>query len=373
MTRALFAVLCTPAILFGQLAERPVFVEARVLKPPTIATMSDGSFLVYEVHVTNFEQRELTWSGLEAMDATNGATLVALTDTALAREMTRVGASGSQVTLQNRPRLGPGQRAYVYLFLPLSSSQRPTALRHRLTMQDSTGSRTLVMRDVPVAPEAAPIGPPLKGGNWLAANGPGRVSGHRRALLPIGGAPAIAQRFAIDYVIMDSAGSTFKGDRLKNESYYAEGVDAIAVADGIVVATKDSIPENVPGPTSRAVPITLETVGGNHVILDIGGRFAFYAHLKPGSLRVKVGDRVRKGEVLGLVGNSGNSTEPHLHFHLADGNSPLGAEGIPYTHETLEVLGRCQSLAGGCTAGTAPAQTKRGVMPAQNELVRFPR
>jgi murein DD-endopeptidase MepM/ murein hydrolase activator NlpD len=122
---------------------------------------------------------------------------------------------------------------------------------------------------------------------------------------------------------------TFSGDRLKNESYFAYGADAIAVADGIVVATKDSIPQNIPGPTSRAVPITLETVGGNHVIIDIGGgRYAFYAHLQPGSLRVKVGDRVRRGQVVGLVGNSGNSTEPHLHFHIADGVSPLGSEGM---------------------------------------------
>ena len=81
---------------------------------------------------------------------------------------------------------------------------------------------------------------------------------------------------------------------------------------------KDGIPENVPGINSRAVPITLEMpLAGNHVILDIGGgRFAFYAHLQPGSLRVKLGDKVRRGQVLGLVGNSGNSTEPHLHFHI---------------------------------------------------------
>lgn len=239
-------------------------------------------------------------------------------------------------------------------------------------MTDSVGTRTIAMRDVPVTVEPAVIGPPLKGGNWLAGNGPSRASGHRRALLPISGAPAIAQRFAIDYVMINAEGKTFTGDRLKNESYGAEGVEAVAVADGIVVATKDSIPENIPGPASRAVPITLETVGGNHVILDIGsGRFAFYAHLQPGSLRVKIGDRVKKGATLGLVGNSGNSTEPHLHFHLSDGNSPLGSEGIPYVHETLDVVGRCTSIMVGCTVGTA--ETKRRVMPQANEIVRFPR
>lgn len=371
--RAPLALLAlAPAMAWGQLAERPLLIEARVLKPPTVATLNDGAFLVYELHVTNFEARELTWTGLDLLDGTSGATILSLADTALARDMTRLGATGSQVTLQNRPRLGAGQRAYVYLYAPLATGQRPTAIRHRLTMTDSVATRTIATREIPVTQEAAVIGAPLKGGNWLAGNGPARNSGHRRALIPINGAPAIAQRFAIDYVMINSVGSTYIGDRLKNESYGAEGVEALAVADGIVVATKDSIPENVPGPASRAVPITLETVGGNHVILDIGsGRYAFYAHLKPGTLRVKLGDRVKQGATLGLVGNSGNSTEPHLHFHLSDGNSPLGSEGIPYVHETLEVVGRCTSMMVGCTVGTT--ETKRRAMPQANEIVRFPR
>jgi murein DD-endopeptidase MepM/ murein hydrolase activator NlpD len=80
---------------------------------------------------------------------------------------------------------------------------------------------------------------------------------------------------------------------------------------------------------------------------------------------------VRKGQVIGLVGNSGNSTEPHLHFHLSDGTTPLGAEGIPYVHETLEVVGRCESMSGGCSVD-APS-VERGVMPFANEIVRFPK
>ena len=67
------------------------------------------------------------------------------------------------------------------------------------------------------------------------------------------------------------------------------------------------------------------------MILDLGGgKFAFYAHIQPGTLRVKTGDRVTRGQVLGLVGNSGNSTEPHLHFHISDSPLPLESEGLPY-------------------------------------------
>lgn len=371
MTRTLLCALAlTPVAALAQLAERPLLIEARVPKAPSIANGSEGAFLVYEVHVTNFEARELTWTGLEASDAATGAVLFSLVDSALAREISRPGATGTQVAPANRPRIAGGQRALVFLYFPLTGSARPSTIRHRLTMQDSVGTRTLVMADVPVAPEPSAIAPPLKGGNWLAGNGPARTSGHRRALIPIGGVPAIAQRFAIDFVMVDSTFKTHHGDALKNENYYAYGVDALAVGDGIVAARKDSIIENVPGITSRAVPITLETVGGNHVILDLGGgRFAFYAHLQPGSLRVKLGDRVRKGQVLGLVGNSGNSTEPHLHFHVADSKSPLGSEGVPYVFESLDILGRCQSIAGGCAVGAT--QTKQRVMPLQNEIVRF--
>ncbi|MBX3229059.1 MAG: M23 family metallopeptidase [Labilithrix sp.] len=108
------------------------------------------------------------------------------------------------------------------------------------------------------------------------------------------------------------------------------------IADGVVVETKDGIAENTPGRTAEAV--TLETVAGNHVVLDFGKkRFALYAHFKPGSVRVKVGDRVKRGQVLGLVGNTGNSTEPHLHVHVSDAASPLGAEGVPWAIDTFEV------------------------------------
>jgi murein DD-endopeptidase MepM/ murein hydrolase activator NlpD len=163
-------------------------------------------------------------------------------------------------------------------------------------------------------------------------------------------------------VRINADGKSFTGDAKDNKSYRAYGSDALAVADGTVTEVKDGIPENVPGINSRAVPITLETVGGNHVILDIGhGRYAFYAHLQPGSLKVKLGDHVKRGQVLGLVGNSGNSTEPHLHFHLSDANSPLGSEGIPYTLESFTTRLKGE---------TSSAQHKMEI-PTENEIVTF--
>jgi hypothetical protein len=278
--------------------------------------------------------------------------------------------------LLERARLNGGLRAVVFLWVPLDTRGAPGSLRHRLTISQGSGDsvRTHVIEGgrTPVIRDVAVIGPPLRGTGWLTGNGPDAQTGHRRALVPVEGTAAIAQRFAIDYVKMDTNGRRFTGDSLKNESYYAHGTDAIAVADGIVAAVKDGIPENIPGPASRAVPITLETVGGNFVILDIGqGRYAFYAHLRPGSLRVRVGDRVRKGQVLGLVGNSGNSTEPHLHFHLMDGTSPLGSEGIPYALETFDLVGTCRRMFSEC--GRSPAESRRREIPLANMVIAFPK
>jgi len=109
--------------------------------------------------------------------------------------------------------------------------------------------------------------------------------------------------------------------------------------------------------------MTLETIGGNYVILDLGeSRYALYGHLMPGSLRVKPGDRVRHGEVIGRLGNSGNSTGPHLHFHLSDRNQPLAAEGLPYVIDSWELM-------------RAPDRWERRTneIPMRDARVRFPR
>jgi hypothetical protein len=371
------AALTTFALTLGpelgaQTVDFPPPLEVRVPKPPTVARGEGQRILPYELHVTNLGAQPLTVLRIDVLDAGNGAVLQTLADSALARAISR---PALRLPSSERTRIGPGLRAIVYLWVPLANGSTPRAVRERLTVTgagaDSTTPKVLETTSVPVSTDVVVITPPLRGGVWLAANGPAAESGHRRAAIPVYAGMFIAQRFAIDWVKIDEQNKTFKGDSLKNSSYYAYGNDALAVADGVVTEVKDGIPENVPGITSRAVPITLETVGGNHVIVDLGqGRYAFYAHLQPGKIRVHVGDHVKRGQVLGLVGNSGNSTEPHLHFHISDASSPLGAEGLPYELESFEVVGKCQSLSGSCTR-TQPVARHRE-MPFANELVRFP-
>jgi murein DD-endopeptidase MepM/ murein hydrolase activator NlpD len=360
----------------------PPSIEFRVPKTPTIAVSDSGAFVAYELHVTNLTSMPMRLRRVEVLDADNRTVVVStLADTALLRAVARPAPA---IPVAQRLEIGAGLRAYVYLWIPVSRATAPTRLTHRLTLQRIAFDTTVVGKDtsivvlegttIPVEREAIVISPPVRG-EWAAFNGPSNASGHRRLVLALDGHVASGQRFAIDYLQVDSTGSSRHGDASDNKNYYAYGTELLAVADGIVVATKDSIPENVPG--GRAVPITLVTVGGNYVGIDVGkGRYALYAHVQPHSLRVKVGDRVKRGQVIALLGNSGNSTEPHVHFQIADGPTFLSSEGLPYALESFEVFGRCGIDNGPppaikCSRG-APVTVKNG-MPLQNELVRFPK
>jgi hypothetical protein len=245
----------------------------------------------------------------------------------------------------------------------------PEWLTHRIRFVQGTGHFEMETQPVRVGRDIAVIGPPLSGGEWVALNGPSNDSGHRRAMIKIDGRPWIAQRFAIDWVRFRDNGETSKGDKKDNKSYLAYGSEVLAVADAVVATVKDGIPENVPGENSRAVAMTIDTLGGDHVILDLGGgHFAFYAHLQPGSLRVKAGDHVTRGQVLALVGNSGNSTEPHLHFHVSDRNSPLASEGIPYALDAFDVQGKGLSWR---PVPGRPTESHANELPTENTVVRF--
>lgn len=148
-----------------------------------------------------------------------------------------------------------------------------------------------------------------------------------------------ARRYAIDWVKIES-GEMHSGRDKSTASYYGYGQEVLAVADGVIVTALDGMPDNVPGdvpPFELFAPVC--TLCGNHLVLGFGpGKFATYMHLQPRSLRVKKGDRVRRGQVLGLVGNSGESFLPHLHFHVTTEPDATG-QGLPYLIERFSIIG----------------------------------
>jgi hypothetical protein len=233
------------------------------------------------------------------------------------------------------PLLPPGGSAFLFLFLDFQGpASVPERLAATLTVEvDGVGatSQTILSEPVEVSrSEPIEISPPLRGAGWWTPNGPSNFSIHRRVTVTVDGQIWRPERFAVDWVRLGSNGATFDGDPLANASYFAYGAKLVAVSDARVVGILDGIPDNVP---NQPPVIELEpgTLPGNYVILQLDrDHFALYAHLIPGSLRVCVGDRVRRGEVLGLLGNSGGSTQPHLHFQVMDRPYPLIANGLPF-------------------------------------------
>jgi murein DD-endopeptidase MepM/ murein hydrolase activator NlpD len=162
-------------------------------------------------------------------------------------------------------------------------------------------------------------------GTWWVAGGHEPVADVPHRLGP-------SQEFAYDFLQLGSEGRSFRTEGQTNEDYYAYGQPILAAAAGTVVAALDGIPENRPGevPATEDMIREVNLALGNHVILDHGHQeYTFYAHLQTGSVSVQAGEPVRQGKILGRCGNSGHSTEPHLHFHLMDGPQVLASLGLP--------------------------------------------
>lgn len=365
----------------------PVHMDAR--PSPTPVRGDDGDhYLVYRVFVTNWSERDLRFQAFDVLDAESGDVLAQYDTSDLASP--RRQRSTLFITGDSRPEnriLAAGRTAMIAVDLALDPlTPRPRSLRHRVTfepdsalaMQTDSGvlSPALIAESevLPVDQRPPPVlSPPLRGGPWRCGNGLALSNGHA-AVYPFRDSRLrVPQRFGCDFRRVDEEGNVLPSpfpDTITNEMFYGYGAEVLAVADGVVSYVQDGIPDNVPradGQIVMPVPLTNATVSGNWVALDIGGgRHVFYAHLQPGSIRVQVGQRVRQEEVLGLLGNSGNSVGPHLHFHVGDGNSLNGSEGQPYVFERFALLGRGRPETG------LPGNERQNTLPLEDAVLAFP-
>lgn len=361
----------------GTVRESLTPLTLAVIDAPSAVRATDGRrHLAYEVAMFNPTSFEVSVERIRTIDPATGDVVNDRDAGAIAEHMRRFGG------LDVGGSIPPGGTGVQLLDISFPGGTRvPRRLVHRVRVSidgdapnlaiSFSGGRTRVVAERP-----AEVSAPLRGTNWVVGNGCCEdMTAHRTAILPVNGALHLAERFAIDFVQLDENGRLFNGpvDQLASYGYF--GDDVLSVSDGLVVATQDGLPDNVPGAFPPGA--TAATAGGNYVVVAMGGdRFAFYAHLIPGSLEVSVGDRVDAGQMIGLLGNSGNSDAPHLHFHVMNGRGALSSDGLPYTFDRGRVLGTVTNLdqlfgGGVATLDSALAGAFGNRLPLDLQVVRF--
>jgi len=309
---------------------------------------TDGrQHVVYELIMLNANATPATLQKVEVVSAADPTRAIATYQgvelLAHVRSTANTAVANTEIELN-------GVRVFlIHIALP-DGAAAPERFMHRLTLLG--GVTPSPKPQTPVALEylAAPltlsanvprIGPPLKGKDWVAFNGCCETSGaHRATSQTVNGGLHFAQRFAIDWLRLDEAGRLVNGNPADVHSWISYDSDVLAVADGRVVKTEQNLEDQIPGSLPDPKTLTLANVDGNYIVLDLGnGVFAFYAHLRRNSISVSPGEHVKRGQVLAKLGNTGNTSAPHLHFHLMDGTSTLGSNGIPYVIDTFEYAG----------------------------------
>ena len=375
--------LCAGAVPrdWAQSSARPSPIEVVAPKPPTPVTIEEKQALIYELHITNFGPSSLKLTEIQVYGSGD-------TKSTDRKTGTEVGDyTGESLSALLRPVLDPpqtdgdpaqldvGRRVIAFMFVTLPPGLRVSALRHRFLFDvaDSSRSRGTANDEtalddviVPVI-EKAPLvlAPPFKDGIWLAGNGPSNVSVHRRSVIAINGRAYLSQRFAIDWVMVGDNGNSFHDNRDRNENFWAFGQPVLAVADAEVAEVVDGIPDNVPG---KLPVITVQNIAGNHVILRIAPHVhVMFGHLRQGSIRVRLHQKVQRGFQIGEVGNSGSTTGAHLHLQVTDGNSALASEGLPFIFERFRFLGFGKDF----ELDRHPDLPRSRALPADDSVVSF--
>lgn len=313
-------------------------LETQTFIKPAPVFIDGKAYLTYELFVTNVGTEPFKVSRVDVLNGDNlDRTIASFAGQSL---LDMIKTFQSSNTDNQSLILRPGIREVLFFMTPLAGKKDvPNKVIHRFVLRspnsssaDDDNTSDFYMHTTPVdISTAAPlvVGAPLQGNHWLAANGPSNTSINRRSHITNHGMMYFPERFGIDFMQFGNNGKLYKNDTHKNENYFGYGAKVYSVSGGKVVGVQNDVADNTPG--TRNYQITLDKLGGNYVLIDMGNkRYAYYAHLMPGSIRVKRGDIIQKGQLLGQVGNSGNSDAPHLRFQITDKPSNLSAQGMPY-------------------------------------------
>lgn len=336
---------------------KPIIVE--VIQEPQAFRANDGLVhLVYEVQIENFTTETIDLKRLSVFGMAGDEAPVPLLNLEGGDLMIRTlllqyhpfkMAPLDEVTIDQ---LGPGQTSTTFLDVTVSDFDLvPDELINIVEIDGppiiaQLMGETALTTSIEVQSDHDAVlllGEPIRGGKWINLNGccDFANSAHRRVIRSVDGVEYFPERYSIDIMEVDDENNLYVGDPNLNESWLGYGAELIAVADGVVSRVVKGLPDNKPG-ESPPFPISLSNGAGNIVILHIGnGVYVLYAHLIPGSNdHLQVGDFVAKGEMVGLLGNTGQSGAPHLHFQVMDGNSIAEAEGVAFEFEQFNDIGR---------------------------------
>jgi hypothetical protein len=355
---------------------RPTAILVSPIHEAQIVRGDDGKDHVeYELLVVNAVEQPVTLTRLTVLDAA-------------AKELTRIEGPAlvatTQTLLDKKPlsEIPASAAAAVHVDLIVPPGTAPERVTHRLDYSVPAGTSTAVFVDPPVihGPEVAidrrpatVIKPPLKGNGWLATTACCTPNVHRDLRVAVNGRRIeTPETFAVDWALL-------KGDRVydedgaSNQQFYDYGANVLAVADGTVVSVQDGKPDTTPNKVM--IPKTSSDFGGNHIILEIAPNvFAAYEHLKPGSLRVKVGDTVKAGAPLAKIGNTGPSLGPHLHFGLLNRPDLSTGRSMPFVIDSYTLAGTVDFKAspGDTLAVTSKLRQIRSAYPLHGGIQNFP-
>lgn len=352
---------------------------ASVLADPLTVQATDGAnHIAYELVLTNTIGQPVTLDALTVLG--DGAEMLRLNGDELLPWIRVMGSPEPGRVL------APGQSATVILDAAVPEGQEiPRTLSHVVDFAPGSAMPPMITEQmqqtiatVPVADTVAiVIDSPLYGDGWLDGNGCCEASPHRSAINPVNGALHAPERFAIDFVQLDDGGRIFNGSIDDLSSYAFYGAEIHAVADGPIVSMKWDLPDEKPG--AHPVGLELGEYGGNHIVQDIGdGHYAFYAHLQGANPEgLEVGQQMTRGDVLGYLGNSGNTDMPHLHFHVMDSPLPLASNGLPFVFDSFTLTGTvgasdlmaCMEQSQSCNIDLARSAQLTNLMPLQRDVI----
>jgi hypothetical protein len=338
---ALAAMLTVASAVSAKDYGRPTAILVSPIHDAQVVRGDDGmDHVEYELLVVSVFSEPVTLSSVSVLDPAGqellqikGNALAAATQTLFAKTPSPIVPASAAVSVD------------VDLILPPGAA--PERVTHRIAYALKTDSQLGLMVDLPEvdAPEVAinrepaiVIQPPVKGDGWLAASACCRPNVHRDERIAIDGARIeTGETFAVDCDRIKND-RLFDGDGKKVEQFYGFGEDVLAVADGVVVSVHDGMPDQTP--FVLMVPKSKADYGGNNLILEIAPNvFAWYAHLRQGSIAVKVGDAVKAGAPIAKLGNTGPSEGPHLHLGLLNKPDPLAGRSLPFVFESFTLAG----------------------------------